>query len=63
MRRSRPPRTSRYNGWGRYGLAQSMKAQSKTDEAERVQRRFEEVWEYSDLESPFASSRSVAARE
>lgn len=45
------------------GFAQSMKAQNKTDEAEGVQQPFEEVWEYSDLESPFASSRSVAARE
>ncbi len=45
-----------HNGWSLYGLAQSLKAQHKTDEAEQVQQRFEEAWQYADLKTPFPIS-------
>ena len=37
------------NGWGLFGLYQSMLKQNKTDEAEKVKQRFNEAWKYSDI--------------
>ena len=45
-----------HNGWSLYGLAQSLQAQNKTDQAERVQQRFEEAWEFADSKTPFPTS-------
>lgn len=36
------------NGWSLYGLAQSLQAQGKTQEAQQVQARFEQAWQYAD---------------
>ncbi|HEY9888265.1 MAG TPA: tetratricopeptide repeat protein [Candidatus Obscuribacterales bacterium] len=36
------------NGWSLFGLAQSLRAQGKTAEAEAVQVRFEQAWQYAD---------------
>ena len=36
--------------------APSLKAQDKTDEAERVQQRFEEAWGFADVQTPFPTS-------
>ncbi len=38
------------NGWSLFGLAQSLRAQGKTQEAAEVQRRFETAWQYADVE-------------
>lgn len=38
------------NGWSLFGLAQSLRAQGKTREAEEVQRRFETAWQHADIE-------------
>ena len=38
------------NGWSLFGLAQSLRAQGKTKEADDVQRRFEIAWQYADVE-------------
>ena len=38
------------NGWSMFGLVQALQAQQKTNEAAQVQRRFEEVWQMSDIE-------------
>lgn len=38
------------NGWSLFGLAQSLRAQGKTSEAEEVERRFEEAWRFADVE-------------
>jgi hypothetical protein len=38
------------NGWSLFGLAQSLRAQGKTQEADDVQRRFEMAWQYADIE-------------
>jgi tetratricopeptide (TPR) repeat protein len=37
------------NGWSLFGLAQSLKAQGKTDEAATVQAKFDKVWAKSDM--------------
>lgn len=37
------------NGWSLYGLAESLRAQGKTAESKRVQKRFEEAWQYADV--------------
>ena len=38
------------NGWSLYGLAQSLEAQGKTDEAAQVQAEFDEAWQGADVE-------------
>lgn len=38
------------NGWSLFGLAQSLRAQGKTQKAAEVQRRFETAWQYADVE-------------
>jgi tetratricopeptide (TPR) repeat protein len=38
------------NGWSLHGLAQSLRAQSKTDEADTVQARFEKAWAHADIQ-------------
>lgn len=37
------------NGWSLYGLAQSLQAQGKIQEAQQVQARFEQAWRYADV--------------
>jgi tetratricopeptide (TPR) repeat protein len=37
------------NGWSLYGLAQSLQAQNKTEEAKAVQAQFNESWQHSDI--------------
>ena len=37
------------NGWGLFGLYQSLLKQNKIDEAAAVQKRFNEAWKYSDI--------------
>ena len=37
------------NGWALHGLASSLRAQGRTDEAERVQRQFETAWARADV--------------
>lgn len=36
------------NGWSLYGLAQSLRARGKEQEAQQVQARFEQAWQYAD---------------
>jgi tetratricopeptide (TPR) repeat protein len=36
------------NGWSLYGLMQSLQAQGKQEEAQAVQKRFEQAWQYAD---------------
>ncbi|NHC38302.1 tetratricopeptide repeat protein [Scytonema millei] len=36
------------NGWSLYGLMQSLKAQNKQEEAQVVQKQFEQAWQYAD---------------
>jgi tetratricopeptide (TPR) repeat protein len=43
------------NGWGLFGLHQSLLKQNKLDEAAEVERRFNEAWKYADIE--LSSSR------
>jgi tetratricopeptide (TPR) repeat protein len=38
-----------HNGWSLFGLAQSLRAQGKTKEAQAVQERFVEAWKYADI--------------
>jgi tetratricopeptide (TPR) repeat protein len=38
------------NGWSLFGLAQSLRAQGKTREADEVQRRFDKAWRNADIE-------------
>lgn len=38
------------NGWSLFGLAQSLRAQGKKQEADEVQRRFEAAWQHADVE-------------
>jgi tetratricopeptide (TPR) repeat protein len=38
------------NGWSLYGLAQSLKAQGKTEESQIMQARFEKAWEFADVQ-------------
>ncbi|WP_421658089.1 tetratricopeptide repeat protein [Leptothermofonsia sp. ETS-13] len=37
------------NGWSLYGLAKSLQAQGKTEEAQVVKKRFKEAWKYADV--------------
>jgi predicted Zn-dependent protease len=37
------------NGWSLYGLAQSLKAQGKADEAAEAEKEFEEAWSRADV--------------
>ena len=37
------------NGWSLYGLAQSLHAQNKSDEAAAVQERFAQAWQHADV--------------
>ncbi len=37
------------NGWSLFGLMQALKAQGKTDDAARVQKRFEKAWKEADV--------------
>ena len=39
-----------HNGWSLFGLAQSLRAQGKKQEADEVQRRFEAAWQNADVE-------------
>lgn len=38
-----------HNGWSLFGLAQSLRVQGKTKEAQAVQKRFQEAWKYADV--------------
>ncbi len=38
------------NGWSLFGLAQSLRAQGKKQEAAEVQQRFEKAWQHADVE-------------
>lgn len=38
-----------HNGWALVGLAESLRAQGHPQEAEAVQQRFEEAWQYADI--------------
>jgi tetratricopeptide (TPR) repeat protein len=38
------------NGWSLFGLAQSLRAQGKNQEADEVQRRFDIAWQHADIE-------------
>ena len=38
------------NGWSLYGLAQSLQAQGKEDEADNVRQQFEAAWQYADVQ-------------
>ena len=40
----------RENGWGLYGLMQSLQAQGKDDEAKTVEERFKAAWVDADIE-------------
>ncbi len=40
------------NGWSLHGLAASLEAQGKTDEAARARARFDEVWRRADVKIP-----------
>ncbi len=37
------------NGWSLYGLYLSLKAQGKSENAQRVKKRFEETWQWADI--------------
>jgi tetratricopeptide (TPR) repeat protein len=37
------------NGWSLYGLAQSLQAQGKTEEARSIQARFQSAWKHADV--------------
>jgi tetratricopeptide (TPR) repeat protein len=37
------------NGWSLYGLAQSLQAQGKTQEAQSIQTQFQTAWEHADI--------------
>jgi tetratricopeptide (TPR) repeat protein len=39
----------RENGWSLFGLAQSLRAEGKSAEADEVQRRFEAAWQFADV--------------
>lgn len=41
-----------HNGWSLYGLAESLEAQGKKAEAEKVRRQFAEVWKRADVKIP-----------
>ncbi len=38
------------NGWSMFGLAQSLEAQQRLDDAQAVRERFETVWQFADVE-------------
>ena len=38
------------NGWSLHGLAQSLRAQGRTEEANNVQWRFERAWQHADMQ-------------
>jgi len=38
------------NGWALYGLHQSLTAQGKTEEAQKVKAQFDEAWKHADIE-------------
>jgi tetratricopeptide (TPR) repeat protein len=38
------------NGWSLFGLAESLRAQGKSQEAEEVQQRFQRVWQGADVQ-------------
>jgi hypothetical protein len=40
---------NRENGWSLFGLAQSLRAQGKTAEADQVQARFTQAWARADV--------------
>ena len=40
----------RNNGWSLFGLAASLRAQGKMDEAAEVQKQFEAAWQYADID-------------
>ena len=40
----------RNNGWSLFGLAASLRAQGKMDEAAEVQKQFEAAWQYADIQ-------------
>lgn len=42
------------NGWGLFGLEQSLRAQGKSDSAEIVRREFEEAWKRADVKPDLA---------
>ena len=37
-----------HNGWGLFGLAQSLRAQGKNSEAETVEQEFKTAWAYAE---------------
>jgi hypothetical protein len=42
------------NGWGLFGLAESLRAQGKTADANRVEKRFKKAWRHADVELDLA---------
>ncbi len=38
------------NGWGLFGLYQTLLKQGKIDEAAEVEKRFKEAWKYADIQ-------------
>jgi len=45
------------NGWSLYGLSRSLKAQGKKKEAAQVKKKFNDAWQYADIE--LSSSRII----
>ena len=39
-----------HNGWSMFGLAQSLEAQGKSDEADEVRHHFDAAWQFADIE-------------
>ena len=37
------------NGWSLFGLAQSLRAQNKTEAAAKIEQRFEQAWKTADV--------------
>ena len=59
---------NRDNGWSLYGLAQSLRAQGKTEQAELIDKRFDKAWQQADVKltaSRFMTTRppSIASKE
>lgn len=50
------------NGWALNGLYQSLLAQNKNQEARAVQERFEDAWQYADIELSASEVKPVAYR-
>jgi len=40
----------RHNGWSMFGLMQSLEAQNKLDEAQKVKTHFDAAWQFADIE-------------